>query len=61
MLRDVREQLKADALAKLKESCPTLFSMGWFTENLPKSEEILLEEEEEMKKEGNTALNMQIY
>ena len=41
MLRDVREQLKADALAKLKESCPTLFSMGWFKENLPKSDEEL--------------------
>ena len=31
----MREQLKADALAKLKASCPTLFSMGWFKENLP--------------------------
>ena len=30
MLRDVREQLKADALAKLKLTCPTLFAMGWF-------------------------------
>ena len=29
-LRDVREELKADALAKLKEQCPTLFAMGWF-------------------------------
>ena len=30
MLRDVREMLKADALEKLKKSCPTLYSMGWF-------------------------------
>ena len=29
-LRDVREELKADALAKLKSKCPTLFAMGWF-------------------------------
>ena len=50
MLRDVREQLKADALAKLKESCPTLFSMGWFKENLPKSEDILREEDELLAK-----------
>ena len=51
MLRDVREQLKADALAKLKLSCPTLFSLGWFTENLPKSEEALLEEDADIAKE----------
>ena len=51
MLRDVREQLKADAFAKLKESCPTLFSLGWFKENLPKSEEALQEEEENDKEE----------
>ena len=51
MLRDVREQLKADALARLKQSCPTLFSLGWFTENLPKSEEMLLEEAEKDKEE----------
>ena len=69
MLRDVREQLKADALAKLKLSCPTLFAMGWFKvtgvlilmihtsivfkENLPKSEEELAKEEEELKKEDS--------
>ena len=47
MLRDVREQLKADALAKLKESCPTLFALGWFKENIPKTEEELLKENEE--------------
>ena len=35
----MREQLKADALAKLKASCPTLFSMGWFKENLPTTTE----------------------
>ena len=35
----MREQLKADALAKLKASCPTLFSMGWFKENLPATTE----------------------
>ena len=35
----MREQLKADALAKLKASCPTLFSMGWFKENLPTNTE----------------------
>lgn len=51
MLRDVRELLKADALAKLKQSCPTLFAMGWFKENLPKSEEELEKEEEEFSKE----------
>ena len=26
----MREILKADALAKLKSQCPTLFAMGWF-------------------------------
>ena len=45
MLRDVREQLKADALAKLMASCPTLFSMGWFKENLPKTEEEITKED----------------
>ena len=52
MLRDVREQLKAEALAKLKESCPTLFSMGWFTENLPKTVDELNKENEEFQKEN---------
>ena len=31
LLRDVREQLKADALARLRSACPTLASLGWFT------------------------------
>ena len=53
MLRDVREQLKADALAKLKESCPTLFAMGWFKENIPKTEEEILRENEEFQSENN--------
>ena len=47
MLRDVREQLKADALAKLMASCPTLFSMGWFKENLPKTEEEITKEDDD--------------
>jgi len=51
-LRDVREELKADALAKLKEQCPTLFAMGWFKENLPKQEEELQHEDEELRKEA---------
>ena len=29
-LRDLREDIKKDALAKLKAECPTLFNMGWF-------------------------------
>ena len=29
-LRDLREDLKKDALEKLKAECPTLFNMGWF-------------------------------
>ena len=32
-LKDVRELLKADALEKLKMTCPTLFSLGWFKVN----------------------------
>ena len=32
-LKDVRELLKADALEKLKMSCPTLFALGWFKVN----------------------------
>ena len=30
----VRELLKADALEKLKQSCPTLFALGWFNVRL---------------------------
>ena len=50
----VREQLKADALAKLKASCPTLFSMGWFKENLPTTteEETTVEEAGSCDKPG---------
>ena len=29
----MRELLKADALEKLKMSCPTLFALGWFKVN----------------------------
>ena len=50
----MREQLKADALEKLKMSCPTLFALGWFKENGPKDEETLKEELEELKKENDT-------
>ena len=50
-LRDVREELKADALEKLKMSCPTLFGMGWFKENLPKSEEEITREDEDFSVE----------
>ena len=53
-LRDVREQLKADALEKLKMSCPTLFALGWFKENGPKDEATLKEELEELKKENDS-------
>ena len=49
----MREQLKADALEKLKMSCPTLFALGWFKENGPKDEETLKEELEELKKEND--------
>ena len=67
-LRDLREDIKRDALAKLKAECPTLFNMGWFKvsssiifrnllktfqENLPKDEEQLSKEEEELKKEND--------
>ena len=45
----MREQLKADALAKLKASCPTLFSMGWFKENLP----AIAEEETAVEEAGS--------
>ena len=50
----MREQLKADALAKLKASCPTLFSMGWFKENLPTTteEETAVEEAGSCGKQG---------
>lgn len=51
-LRDVREMLKADALAKLKSKCPTLFAMGWFKENIPKEEAQIEKEDEELKKEA---------
>jgi len=51
-LRDVRELLKADALAKLKAKCPTLFAMGWFKENLPKDKGALEKEDEELKEES---------
>ena len=50
----MREQLKADALEKLKMSCPTLFALGWFKENGPKDEETLKEELEELKKENDS-------
>ena len=49
----MREQLKADALEKLKMSCPTLFALGWFKENGPKDEATLKEELEELKKEND--------
>ena len=52
-LRDVREELKADALEKLKMSCPTLFGMGWFKENLPKDEETTRNELDKLKMEND--------
>ena len=51
MLRDVREQLKADALARLMAQCPTLFSLGWFKENLPKTEEEITKEDDDFSLE----------
>ena len=49
----MREELKADALEKLKMSCPTLFALGWFKENGPKDEETLKKEMEELKNEND--------
>ena len=49
----MREELKADALEKLKMSCPTLFDLGWFKENGPKDEETLKKEMEELKNEND--------
>ena len=56
-LRDVREELKADALAKLKCSCPTLFALGWFKENLPKDEQTIQKEMDDLKKENDEMAN----
>ena len=64
----MRELLKADALEKLKMSCPTLFALGWFKviiivirlhlikysqENAPKDEETLKKELEELQSEND--------
>lgn len=51
-LREVRELLKADALEKLKQSCPTLFALGWFNENKPKDEQVLRAEDEDLAREA---------
>merc|ERR1719270_86990 len=51
-LKDVREILKAEALEKLKLSCPTLFQLGWFKENTPKTEIAIQQELEDLKKEN---------
>ena len=49
----MREELKADALEKLKLSCPTLFGMGWFKENLPKDEKSKENEMEMLQQEND--------
>ena len=49
----MREELKADALEKLKSSCPTLFALGWFKENLPKDEQTIQKEMDDLKKEND--------
>lgn len=49
----MREELKADALEKLKLSCPTLFGMGWFKENLPKDEKTKENEMEILQQEND--------
>ena len=51
-LIDLREELKADALEKLKMSCPTLFGMGWFKENLPKDEKTSENEMKQLQQEN---------
>ena len=56
----MREQLKADALEKLKMSCPTLFALGWFKENGPKDEETSKKELEELKKENDNLAGQSI-
>ena len=56
----MREQLKADALEKLKMSCPTLFALGWFKENGPKDEETLKAEMEELKTENDSLAQQKV-
>ena len=38
---------------RLKASCPTLFAMGWFKENIPKTEEEIIKEDEEFLQQEN--------
>ena len=52
-MRDLREELKADALEKLKATCPTLFALGWFKENMPKDEQTKQKEMDDLKKEND--------
>ena len=56
----MREQLKADALEKLKMSCPTLFALGWFKENGPNDEETLKAEMEELKTENDSLAQQKV-